>query len=60
MGLARAEIDPTKRDLNEIINNMNKEERKKLDGNIGKAFCKRARAAKSGLDSAQMTSTEDA
>lgn len=34
---------------------MNKEERKKLDGNIGKAFCKRAKAAKSGLDIAQRT-----
>ena len=49
--VARAEIDPAKRNLNKIINNMNKEERKKLDESIGKAFCKRAKAAKSGLDS---------
>ena len=48
MRLSRAEMDPTKRYLNEVINNMNDEERKKLDGNIGKTFCKRARAAKSG------------
>ena len=53
--LARADLDPTIRDLNEVINSMNKEERKKLDGNIEKAFSKRAKAAKSGIDSAQMT-----
>ena len=33
---------------------MDKEERKILDGNIGKAFCKRAKAAKSG-DNASLT-----
>ena len=55
MRLGRAETDPAKRNLNEIINNMSKEERKKLDESVGKAFCKRAKAAKSGLDSAQMT-----
>ena len=55
MRLERAGIDPAKRNLNEIINNMSKEERKKLDESVGKAFCKRAKAAKSGLDSAQMT-----
>ena len=55
MRLARAEIDPAKRNLNEIINNMSKEERKKLDESVDKVFCKRAKAAKSGLDSAQIT-----
>ena len=34
---------------------MNKEERKKLGENVGKAFCKRAKAARSSLDNAQMT-----
>ena len=33
---------------------MDKEERKRLDGNIGKAFCKRAKTARSG-DNAQLT-----
>ena len=33
---------------------MDKEERKRLDENIGKAFCKRAKAARSG-DNASLT-----
>ena len=33
---------------------MDKDERKKLEGNIGKVFCKRAKAARSG-DNAQLT-----
>ena len=33
---------------------MDKEEQKRLNENIGKAFCKRAKAARSG-DNAQLT-----
>ena len=49
MRLSRAEIDPAKRNLNEIINNMSKEERKKHDESVGKAFCKRAKTAKKAV-----------
>ena len=36
------------------MNDMNKEERKKFDESIAQAFCRRAKAAKSG-DNASMT-----
>ena len=42
-----------KKNLNQKINDMNKEERKKFDENIAKAFCRRAKTAKSG-DNASM------
>ena len=52
--LARADMDFPKRNLNEKINYMDKDDRKKFDQSITKAFCRRAKAAISG-ENASMT-----
>ena len=47
ISLTRADMDFPKKNLNEKINDMNKEERKKVDESIAQAFCQRTKAAKS-------------